>query len=122
MINESSITMGASSNKMGMGQKMSFGLAPWLEQYKWGGKPSEKKIYLQRVDGILKKYPEMHALWNSEITEYTVGNIVEISHGFAVDRAGRHRLVRDALLVEERVDGLHVLLLWVDLGVVVLSK
>ena len=42
-----------------------YGLETWKTDDKWNGKPSARKSYIQRTEGILKRYPEMMATWNS---------------------------------------------------------
>ena len=72
-----------------------YGLETWKTDDKWNGKPSARKSYIQRIEGILKRFPEMMATWNSRLAEgYTYENFASLSHEYAVERT-RQRL-RDA--------------------------
>ena len=44
-----------------------YGLETWKTDDKWNGKPSTRKSYIQRIEGILKRFPEMMATWNSRL-------------------------------------------------------
>ena len=66
---ESSLT----NERMGMGRVP--GLEPWKTESKWNGTPSTRKNYTEKVEGTLKRFPEMMATWQSKLTGgYTVEN------------------------------------------------
>ena len=86
---ESSLT----NERMGMGRVP--GLEPWKIETKWNGTPSTRKNYTEKVEGTLKRFPEMMATWQSKLTEgYTVENFAFLTHEFAKGRSKQR--MRDA--------------------------
>ena len=71
------------------------GLEPWKIETKWNGTPSTRKNYTEKVEGTLKRFPEMMATWQSRLTEgYTVENFAYLTHEFAKERPKQR--MRDA--------------------------